>query len=92
MAQNIVKVAGTNDEQEIAQRLVEKFEREAGDFGVGFSDELRDGLTQFIADVVEEERDEAEYDEDANGLTADVMKNMAHAMLKFADNIDQGEF
>lgn len=92
MAQNIIQAAGTNNEHEIAERLVESLVSHADTFGVGISDELMGGFQNFFAEVIEEEREEAPHDEDINGLTASVADLLASAMQRFAADIENGNF
>jgi len=92
MAQNIVQAAGTNNEHEIAERLVESLVSHTDTFGVGISDELMGGFQNFFAEVIEEEREESPYDEDINGLTASVADLLASAIQRFAADIENGNF
>ena len=92
MTQNIVEAAGTTNEETIAERLVESLVHHADAFGVGISDELMGGFQNFFAEVIEEEREEAPYDEDVNGLTVSVVDRLASAMQRFATDIEGGNF
>lgn len=92
MTKSITQAAGTRDENKIAERLVEKLIGHADSFGVGIDGTLVEGLQDFFAEVVKEERDEGNYDETYDGLTAYVVECLAGAMQRFAASVEEGDF
>src|SRR5699024_5529260 len=88
MAKNIAQVVGFNNEDQIADRLVRNLARHADEFGVGISDGLMNGLEDFFAEVAREEREEAIYDENYNGLVANVADRLASALQRMAADIE----
>lgn len=90
MAQTVTTAAGTS--QEVAARMIEKLQDHADAFGVGVDGELAQGLQNFLADVVKEEREEAAHDESYEGLTADVANRLGEALQRFAKSVERGNF
>lgn len=90
MAQTVTTATGTN--QEVAARMIEKLQDHADAFGVGVDGELAQGLQNFLADVVKEEREEAAHDESYEGLTADVANRLGEALQRFAKSVERGNF
>lgn len=92
MSQNIVQVAGTDNEEKIAERLVEQLHYHADSFGVGINDALVEGLESFFTEVIGEEREESPFDESYDGLTADATDRLASVLQRLAQDIANGDF
>lgn len=90
MAQTVTTAAGTNNE--VAARMIEKLHSHADLAGVEITGNLEQALQNFLADVINEEREEAAYDESYEGLTAGVAYRLGAAMQRLSQTIKNGNF